>query len=373
MRAPFRLVAIAALLAPVTAAAQSSDALYSRVTALTGWEIRGYSFDSLFPNTSQWRIPVVVVVPVARHVSLDLNTNYVSSKIETAAGTQTLDGLSDTQLRALYTLTPDRVVASLSLNLPTGQQDLTLEEFQVAGAVGSNYLSFPVSSLGTGFSATGGLAWAQPAGSWNVGLSGSFRYQGTYTPLADTAQGGKYNPGTEIRVRGGADRLLGDRTRVTLGLTYSTFSTDEFIPTAQAPSTSYKPGPRLIGEFALVRVVGRSTLVVVLWDYYRTAGKTNDATDPRTKENILNGELRWNFPVARRLQVEPLVGFRQYSVEGTSAGRLLSGALTGKVGLTNRLSGVVIGRFDTGWVGSPVVGRSDLTGYGFTALLRYSR
>ena len=87
MRAPIRLVAIAALLAPVTAAAQSSDALYSRVTALTGWEIRGYSFDSLFPNTSQWRIPVVVVVPVAHHVSLDLNTNYVSSKIETAAGT----------------------------------------------------------------------------------------------------------------------------------------------------------------------------------------------------------------------------------------------------------------------------------------------
>lgn len=373
MRTRPSLILTVLVLVAAQAPAQSSDALYTRISALTGWEVRGYSFDSLFPNTSQWRIPVIAVVPVGRRVSLDLTTNYVSSRVETDAGTQTLDGLSDTQLRALYTLTRDRVVASLSLNLPTGQQDLTLEEFQVAGAVGSNYLSFPVSSAGTGFSATGGLAGAVPAGSWNVGLSGSFRYQGTYTPLADTAQGGKYNPGTEIRVRGGADRLLDPRTRLTLGLTFSTFSSDEFLPLGQAPSTKYKPGPRWIGEASLVRVLGRSTLALVVWDYYRTAGQTDGLTDQRTKENILNGELRWNVPVARRVQIEPLVGFRHYSLEGLQGGRLVSGAVTGKVGLSDRLSGVLTGRFDTGWVATPDVGRADLTGYGFTAFLRYSR
>lgn len=367
------VLGLAVLVVPAASAvAQSGDALYTRVSALSGWEVRGYSFDALFPNTSQWRIPVIAVAPVARRVSLDVMTNYFSARLEDENGTRTLEGFTDTQVRALYTLTRDRLVASLSLNLPTGQQNLTPEEFQVAGAIGSNYLSFPVSSVGAGFNATGGLAGAVPAGSWNIGLSGSFRYQGTYTPLADPALGGDYSPGTEIRVRAGADRLLGERTRMTAGLTFSTFSTDEF-DTSGGASATYKPGPRLIGEFALVRVVGRSTLMLVLWDYYRTAGKTNDATDLDTKENVLNGEVRLNVPVARRLQLEPLVGIRQYSVAGRSAGSLLSGALTGKVGLSDHLSGVVIGRFDTGSVETPDVGRSDLTGYGFTAFLRYSR
>jgi len=376
MRIRPSLVVVVLALAAASAPAQSSDALYTRVSALTGWEMRGYSFDSTVPNTSQWRIPVIAVVPVARRISLDLTANYFSARLESGAGTQTLAGFSDTQLRALYTVTPDRLAASLSVNLPTGQQNLSVEENGVAVAVGSNFLSFPVANVGAGFSATAGLAGAVPAGSWNVGLSGSFRYQGAYTALADPAQGFEYNPGTEIRVRGGADRLLGQRTRVTLGLTFSTFSTDEYLPSGQSLSTSYKPGPRWIGEASLVRVVGRSTLAVVAWDYYRASGKTDGVPDTSiTSENIFNGEVRWNVPVTRRLQIEPLIGFRRYSVAGTQGGggRMLSGGVSGKVGLNDRLSGVLVGRFDTGWVDALGVGRSDLTGYGFTAFLRYTR
>jgi hypothetical protein len=372
-----RGIAIGLALAAPALHAQASDALYTRFSALSGWEMRSYSFDApsslafITKSTSQWRVPVVAVAPVGRRLSVDLTTNYASSRLETDAGTVTLDGLTDTQVRAVYTLSRDRVVTSLSLNLPTGPQDLTPQEFQVAGALGSSYLSFPVTGAGTGFSATGGLAWVRPVGAWNVGLSGSYRYQGAFTPIADTA-GGEYDPGSEFRVRGGIDRLFGQRTRMTLGLTFSTFSTDR-LPESASGASTYKPGPRLIAEFALARAMGRTTLTFVAWDFHRTAGKVDNVSDPGKRENVLNAELRWSVPVGRRAQIEPLAAYRQYDLEAFAGGRLYSGAVTARLGLADRLSASVTGRFDTGWVAGDNVGRADVTGFGLTALLRFTR
>ena len=355
--------------------AQASDALYTRFSALSGWEMRSYDFDSGIStnSTSQWRVPVIAVVPLGRRLSLDLTTNYASSRLETVAGTETLDGFTDTQVRALYTVSRDRFVTSLSLNLPTGKQDLTAGEFQVSTALGSNYLSFPVTGAGTGFSATGGVAWVRPLGAWNLGLSGSYRYQAAYTPLAGDTSSVDYDPGSEYRVRGGLDRLFGQRTRMTVGLTFSTFSTDVFTGSGQLATGRYKPGPRIIGEFVLARAVGRGTVALVAWDYYRTAGDTNDVTDPRTQENVLNAELRWGVPVARRLQIEPVIAYRQYDLNAFTGGRMYSGGVTARFGLSDRMSASVAGRFDSGWVAAESLGRADLTGLGLTAFLRYTR
>lgn len=367
-------LSLALVLAAPTLPAQASDALYTRLSALSGWEMRGYSFDGdNIPSMEQWRVPVIAVAPLGRRVSVDLATSYANSRLKEGDSTQTLSGFTDTQVRVLYTLTRDRLVTSVSLNLPTGPQDLTTEEFRVAGAVSSNYLSFPVSPAGTGFNATAGLAWVQPLGSWNLGFSGSYRYQGTYTALADPSGNVEYDPGSEFRVRGGVDRLLGQRTRMTVGLTFSTFSTDQFSASGQITPGTYKPGPRLIGEFALARAVGNTTLAFVAWDYYRTAGDTNNVADPRTQENVLNAEVRWSVPVARRVRIEPFIGYRQYDVKTFTAGRMYSGAVTARLGLSDRLSGSVVGRFDTGWVASEQVPETSLTGFGLTAFLRYTR
>lgn len=373
---PRILTALSALLvvASPTLAAQASDALYTRLSAVSGWEMRGYSFDGdQVPSTAQWRVPVIAVVPLGRRVSLDLTTNYASSQLDLGDSTQTLNGFTDTQVRVLYTVTRDRLVTSLSLNLPTGPQDLTTGEFQVAGAVGSNYLSFPVSPAGTGFNATAGLAWVRPLGAWNLGVSGSYRYQGTYTALADPTGSVEYDPGSEYRIRGGLDRLIGRRTRMTLGLTFSTFSSDQFSQSGQVTPGTYKPGPRVIGEFAVVRSLGRTTLAFLAWDYYRTAGDTNEVNDPGTQENVLNAEVRWSVPLARRVQLEPLIGYRQYDLKAFTGGRMYSGAVTARFGLSDRLSGHLMGRFDTGWVASEQVSETDLTGFGLTAFLRYTR
>ena len=131
--------ALAAAVCTGSLAAQGSDVLYARVEALSGWELRGYSFDQGIgaKTVSQWNIPVVVVAPLGRRVSVDLTTHYASGHFESYSGSsETLSGLTDTEIRLLYTVRRDRLVGSLSFNLPTGRHTVSTSEFQVAGAVG---------------------------------------------------------------------------------------------------------------------------------------------------------------------------------------------------------------------------------------------
>lgn len=367
------------LLATVAArglAAQEADALYPRTTALTGWELRGYHFSAGLPvrSTTQWHVPVVVVTPLGRRMSLDLTTHVASARVSTYGGaSESLSGLTDSQLRLLYTLERDRAVASISLNLPTGRRSVSTSEFQVAGAVGSNYLSFPVSSFGTAFGVTAGLAYARPlgGGAWNVGLSGSVRYLGAYEPFSDQAVA--YDPGIELRVRTGVDRLVGERARILMGLTVSGFGTDEFTGSGTTTTASYKAGVRFIGELAYVRLIGRSTVSLSVWDFHRLVGDTNRAASPDTKENVLNAELRVGRPLTPRLALEPFAAFRQWSPAGYVGGRLYSGGLAARWSASARLTASLAGRVDRGWVVSAGRGSADLTGYGLALFLRYRR
>jgi len=363
--------------------AQGSDALYARFNALTGWEVRGYTFDQWqAPNpqeqpksVSEWSLPFVIAAPLTRRLSVDLNTRYASGEVESYSGARaTLSGFTDTQVRFLYTLNPDRLVGSLSFNLPTGKATVDSNGFRVAGAIGGDYLTFPVPNFGTAFGVTGGVAYAQHVGTWNVGVSSSLRYLAMYQPFANSPL--SYNPGVEGRFRLGADRLLGQASRLLLGLTVSTFSTDVYSGATTSGFGSYSPGTRFIGEFALVRVVGRYTVTASAWDYYRLAGDSAGKPFPETKENVFNGELRVRYPVTPRVQVEPVVAFRQWNPENLRGGRLKSGGLVVHAILTDRLSAAVQGRYDGGWIraqsGTAMVS-SFLQGYGASVFLRYER
>ena len=146
-----------------------------------------------------------------------------------------------------------------------------------------------------------------------------------------------------------------------------------FTGTGTITGGTYRPGVRFIADLAYLRVVGRSTLTLAAWDFYRLAGDTNSASNPDTKENVLNAELRFAHPVAARLQLEPLVGFRQWSPADYRGGRLYSAGLAARYGISDRLSANLSGRLDTGWVYARARGFANLTGSGFTLWVRYQR
>lgn len=369
-----RLALLLALAGTGSLAAQGSTALYNRWNTLAGFEYQRYHFSdsigtsgSAVTSVSQWSIPLVVVAPIGRQMSLDLTTHLVHNDVS-GSTTQTFSGLTDTQLRLLYTLGRDRAVASLSVNLPTGTHAFSTTRFAVASSVSSPFLSFPVSSIGTSFGVTGGLAYTVPTGGWNLGLAGSVRYVSSYEPFSDQAI--TYNPGLEGRLRVGADRLLGERGRLLLGATYSTFSTDQFSGSGVV-SGWFNPGPRFIVDAGYGYSWGRTNFVVSGWDFYRAAGTNNGGQSADTKENVFNAEVRVGRQLSPRVQIEPQVGFRQWSPGNIRGGRLYSFGANARIGISDQLSATVMGRYATGWVISGA--RSDLTGTAVSVLLRYQR
>ena len=279
---------------------QASDALYTRWAGYTGFQFQSYSISGTATSKStEWAIPLVMVAPLGDRMSADLTAHYANAKVSTTGQPdETLSGLTDTQLRLLYTLNRDRAVVSLAVNLPTGRHTLTSDQFKVYGAIGTNYLSFPVPDFGTAFGATAGLAYATPAGAWNVGLSGAIRYTGSYAPL-DTTPKTTYKPGIEIRGRLGADRLMGQSSRLLLGLTASTFSNDQ-LNGGTLGTGSFSPGLRIIGDAGWTSAIGNNTLSIAIWDYYHAKGDLDS-----TSENILNAEARFAINVSPACRCSP--------------------------------------------------------------------
>jgi hypothetical protein len=366
MRIRFVLFA-AALASPL--AAQGNTALYSSWSGLGGFEYQRYGFDKGYrvQSGSQWSLPLVLVAPLGGHASVDLTTHYAHTEI-TDTTTLTHSGLTDTQIRLLYTIGAQRAVASISINLPTGKHSFATDSFRVASGVSSTYLSFPVNSLGSAFGVTTGLAYATPAGAWNLGLAGSVRVQASYRPFTDDTA--DYKPGLEGRLRVGADRLLGERARLLVGLTFSTFSTDEFTG---GPLTSFNPGSRFITEVGYAYSWGRTSVTLGAWDYYRMAGSTGATRLTDTKENVFNTEIRVARQLSPRFAIEPLASFRQWSPADFRGGRLYSFGANVRFGLSDQWSGIASGRFGTGWIYQPPPGRSDVTATGLSLYLRYQR
>ena len=371
MRTRLVLLAMGAGAAPLTA--QGASALYTRWNALTGFEYQRYHFsDSIGVNkvtaASQWSLPLVIVAPIGRQMSLDLTTHIAHNEVS-GPTSQTFTGLTDTQLRLLYTLGRDRSVASLSVNLPTGKNSFSTTQFTVASSMSSPFLSFPVSSLGTGFAVTGGLAYTVPTGGWNLGFAGSVRYVASYQPFSD--QPVTYNPGLEGRLRVGADRVIGQRARLLVGATYSTFSTDQFSGSGIV-SGWFNPGPRFIVDAGYGYSWGRTTLSFGAWNFYRAAGSSG-GPGADSKENVLNAELRVGRQLTPRLVLEPLVAFRQWNPGNIRGGRLYTFGLNARFGINDQFSGQASARFGPGWIFDPGNGRTDLTATGISVFVRYQR
>jgi hypothetical protein len=269
---------------------------------------------------SEFAVPVFVLVPVTSSFSVDVGTSYAHSQVDQTANgqktTSTISGLTDTQIRANYTLGNDMVVLTAGVNIPTGQSTVKGPQLLAAGLIGSDFLSFPISNMGTGFGGTGGVAFARPVGEWNVGLGLSMRHASEYEPFdagGDVAL--HYQPGNEYRVRGGIDRSLGSG-RVNVGLTYSTFGNDNLA------GSVYNTGNRWVTQLGLTNTYGPGTLVFSGWNLFREAGTLADSSF-LGHENITNAALSYGVTVGGAV-VEPNVEGRVWTQSGGAPTSLMT-------------------------------------------------
>jgi hypothetical protein len=363
-------------LLPASLVAQGG-AQIGQVTGLTGAEVRGLSFGSGLgvKTVTEIAVPFGLVWPASARLSFDLGGRYASvTRKDEAGGSATLAGLTDIQARAVYQIVPDVAVLSVAANLPTGKTKLTASQLLAAGAIASDMIPFPVSNFGSGFNVTTGLALAVPVGGWAVGVGGSYRQNSGFTLLADTTacpvNAGRascsYKAGGEFRLRMGADRIVG-QSRVSLGLTYSSFGEDEF-----GSSPIFQSGKRYIAEASWSFPVGNMGLAVYAWDLYRAPGSAPVNGSTTEKRNVLTFGGVASIQMGKNV-LRPQIEYRGHTIGGASAGKLLSAGARFQMPIGERFALFPNLRFDTGSVVNPATAQSvSFTGWNLGVTLRAS-
>ncbi len=333
-----------------------------------GVEFRSLSFESLqsVRRLQQTAIPLALIVPL-RRIRIDLSSAFVSTELlRVDSSHHRVSHFTDTQLRGSYVFGHDAVVATIAFNLPTGPRNASPRDYAVVGAVSPSFLGFPVAAYSAGFSTTGGIATAIPVGDWSLGMAGSLRVSSRFTPYEDANGPITYKPGLEGRIRGGADGLVG-ASRVSLGITYSTFGDDQFGGNGTR-SGQYHPGPRWLAEATLFAPLGSSSLNFSVWNFRRTAGDTTGAS-ARNQENLSSADLSLSIPLGRAVVIEPGVSGRMSKPQ---AGRARMVGLGG--GLRIRLSEVLTlaptARYDSGWVEDAQGSRNGVHGWYASVFVR---
>ena len=306
---------------------------------------------------SELTVPIFVVVPVSPAFNIDVGTAYAWARVQPNGGasgeTSTISGLTDTQVRANLTLGSDFIVLTAGLNVPTGRSTASPAEQLAAFRIGSDFLSFPISSFGTGFGMTGGIAIAKPLGVWNVGAGGSVRHSSSYEPFENNSGGRpRFQPGNEYRARLGADRPYGTG-RIAIALTMSKFGDDDI------GGSIYNTGDRYIAQGGFTNSFRGADLVLNAWNLYRTSGTifTGERVGP---ENITNLLLGVGFRTSAGV-LEPSIEVRNWQQEDASASRLATfgfrySAEAGGFAITPSV-GYTVGRFGT------VGGAADMSGF----------
>jgi hypothetical protein len=362
------LVAAAMLVAGRADARQYST---ERGQASAEGEARILTFDRLqgVKRLRQFTAPVGLVASLGRF-TFDLGTTWASTQLLRPDGSRhSVSHVTDTQARGSYVFGRDAVVATVVLNLPTGPNNASVRDYSVIGAVSPSFLGFPVASYANGFSATGGLAGAIEAGDWSLGLAGSLRVSSRFTPYVDAAGPIEYKPGLEGRIRGGADGLIGG-SRLSLGVTYSTFGDDQLGVSGGTGRGQYRPGPRWLVEAGLVVPVGNTTLGLYAWNFHRTAGDTTGSSTGN-RENLAAGEISLSVPVSSWLAIEPMAMGRVSTPE-SGHGKMGGVGATLRFRLNDAVSLTPAARYDAGTVTGANGAKTSLHGGYLSAFVRAS-
>jgi hypothetical protein len=249
-------------------------------------------------------VPVYVAIPAGSRLGFDVGAAYARAHVTSGSTRSVISGLTDTQVRGSYTFGGDFVILTAGVSLPTGRRSVTLDQLLAAGRIGNDFLDFPISNMGTGLAATGGVAVARPVGEWSVGAGLSVRRSKAYEPFDVPGQTFRYQPGNEWRGRIGVDRPIA-AGRLALGLTYAAFGRED------AGGSAYNTGDRIIAQGVLTGLVGAHDYTIAAYNLFRAPGQYASG-DRAGRENIANVFLSLGVSALGTL-VEPSLELRQWS------------------------------------------------------------
>ena len=181
---------------------------------------------------NQFVIPVYGFVPLEDNAEVRFSVASISSKLDSMETEYKLSGLGDVRIQFNKSLSDDRLLLSLGLNLPIGKKELNItDEWPVMEFLSKDYLNVPVRRYGEGLGVNLLAGTATQVGQMQLGGSISYNYNGPYT--AYETKGGfetfwdsdDYNPGNMFSVSAGLDGPY-NNWKISSRLLFSTYGTD---------------------------------------------------------------------------------------------------------------------------------------------------
>lgn len=173
---------------------------------------------------TQWSVPVEVVVPFRDRWQLSVQGGGASARVDDLP---TLSGITDVRTALSYAqpVGEGSLIVNANVNVPTGKEELTQEEFVAATFLSQKFYRFPLSSFGQGLGTGGGITWATPVSeSVVLGVGGAFQYHRGYDPVAGRQQ--EYNPGEEGRLTAGVDVQIDRVSALSADVSFFVYGTD---------------------------------------------------------------------------------------------------------------------------------------------------
>jgi hypothetical protein len=180
--------------------------------------------DAASVDISQIMIPISGLIPMQDNLELRFSAANASTDVESGDDKYDLSGMSDIRLQLNQSLSDDRLLLSLGINLPTGKKKLSaVDERPVMSLLTENYLSFPIRRLGEGFGFNLLAGGATVKDNIRYGATIMYQINGAYEAYENE---GDYQPGNLLSISASADSRS-DELSILGEIIFSTFSNDK--------------------------------------------------------------------------------------------------------------------------------------------------
>lgn len=316
------LLAAASLTAAVAQPASGDPSLYAgaarepvRVSAMGLYQ---QVETGIGGSLSQWSTPVMAAVPIVPGVALGLRASYAGAQGD---GRTSVSGPADVQLAlsAIRPVGPASAVASLSVNLPSGERSFSLEEAQTAFLIGQGFYAFGLPSFGQGLGVTPGLTVALPVGErLAVGAGVAYQVRGAFQPRSSSPD--EYNPADELLLTTGVDTRLSPTATLAFDATASLYGSDTYGALTYATGNALALTTRLDTQLGPheARVVGR---VAFRGDTEVPPSVAVGTSATVNRQGRVMGRVR--FRLTPRLHLGTLAQVRTYAASEAFAPRTL--------------------------------------------------
>lgn len=357
--------------------AAERDRPYSRTSLFflyNGWSEESASGDE---DLNQAVAGLSIHQIVSRQFEVELSGTYSNTSLSIPTSDNVdLSSVNDTRFRATGYVGEKRIVsASLKLNLPTGQKELSEDEYQLNVALADNAKQYYVRRFGQGLDVGGELLFRPMVDDVRFTLGGGYLYKGSYQIRADDTEEYKY--GDEMSgIAGIAYRSQPVDASVTG--TYTLYTDDEF-----GGEAVFKSGPSLVisGRASYTESFHASVgaTVVMRGNAELPAGEEGTLTEENLKSGRDEFQIESNavIPLQERLRLLGRLELMSVSANEYDSTSSLFRPKANHVGIgagvgyqfTPGLWGSVVGTYYTGTINDD----NDLTGLGVTAalILRY--